>query len=142
MAALHVQQHAGPGGPPVWRRLLALVAVAAAAAGVVVALPLVSPGSEVAVGTDRFVNADAPIDANNSPSLARNPILERNVVLVHRVDRPGFSAQLHSSLDGGRTWQATALPLPDGLDRPFAPDAAFAPDGTLFVSYVNLEGNG
>lgn len=124
------------------RRLLALVAVAAAAAGVVVALPLVSPGSEVAVGPNRFVNPDAPIDANNSPSLARNPILERNVVLVHRVDRPGFSAQLHSSLDGGRTWQTTALPLPDGLDRPFAPDAAFAPDGTLFVSYVNLEGNG
>lgn len=124
------------------RLLFALVAVAAGAAAVIAALPLLSPGEVAAVGPNVFVNPAAAIDANNTPSLTRNPLLERNLVLVHRVDRPEFSAQLHSSLDGGRTWVPTALPLPAGLERPYAPDAAFAPDGTLLVSYVNLEGNG
>ena len=36
----------------------------------------------------------------------------------------------------------TPLPLPPGKDRPYAPDAAFAPDGTLYVTYVNLTGRG
>jgi hypothetical protein len=49
---------------------------------------------------------------------------------------------ISSSLDNGATWQVMTLPVPPPLDRPFAPDLAFAPDGTLFVSYVNLEGNG
>lgn len=124
------------------RLLMALVSVAAGVSALAVALPLLSPPLAVSVGPNVFVNPPQPIDANNSPTLVRNPLLETNLVLAHRVDRPDFSALLHSSLDGGATWSSIALPLPDGLDRPFAPDLAFAPDGTLFVSYVNLEGQG
>lgn len=124
------------------RQLMALVSVITGVLALVVALPLLSPPLAASVGPNVFVNPPEPIDANNSPTLVRNPRLETNLVLTHRVDRPDFSALLHSSLDGGATWATIELPLPDGLDRPFAPDLAFAPDGTLFVSYVNLEGNG
>jgi hypothetical protein len=88
------------------------------------------------------VNPPGPIDANNSPTVARNPRRPDNVVIAHRVDRPRFSAALQWSLDGGRTWERSSLPLPDGKDRPFGPDAAFGPDGTVYVVYVNLEGPG
>lgn len=124
------------------RLLLPLVSLAAGVAGVVAAIPLLSPPNAVDAGPNVFVNESGVIDANNSPTLVRNPLLETNLVLTNRVDRPGFSALLHSSLDSGATWASTVLPLPGGLDRPFAPDVAFAPDGTLFVSYVNLEGLG
>ncbi|MBW3650777.1 MAG: glycoside hydrolase, partial [Actinobacteria bacterium] len=124
------------------RLLLPLLSIAAGAGAVVAAIPLLSPADAVSVGTNVFVNEPAPIDANNSPTVVRNPLLDTNLVITHRVDRPGFSAWVHSSLDGGATWTSITPPLPPGMDRPFAPDAAFAPDGTLFVSYVNLEGPG
>ena len=88
------------------------------------------------------VNEPGVVDAHNSPSLARDPRAPETVVATHRLDRPGFSAALNWSADGGSTWTTTALPLPRGLDRPFAPDVAFGPDGTLYVTYVNLEGRG
>ena len=97
---------------------------------------------ETRVEANRLVNRAGLIDANNSPSLARDPSEPRRLVMTHRVDRPRFSAGLRWSGDDGRTWKSTALPLPRGLDRPFAPDAAFAPDGTLYVTYVNLTGTG
>lgn len=111
---------------------LLVVAVGAVALGI---------GEDDAPG-DRRASPGHLLDANNSPSLARSPRDAAVVALVHRVDRPRFSAQLLRSGDGGRTWRPTALPLPPGLDRPFAPDVAFAPDGTLYVSYVNLVGEG
>jgi hypothetical protein len=94
------------------------------------------------VGRNVVVNRPGLIDANNSPSVARNPRRPDNVVVAHRVDRPNFSALLHWSLDGGATWQPSPLPLPPGRDRAFAPDVAFGPDGSLYVAYVNLEGPG
>lgn len=93
-------------------------------------------------GRNRQVNATTQLDANNSPSVVRNPLRRANLAVTHRVDRPAFSARLHWSDDDGSSWHATELPLPRGLDRPYAPDAAFGPDGTLYVSYVNLIGNG
>lgn len=96
----------------------------------------------ITVGRELVFDPTGQIDANNSPSLARNPRDGDNVALVHRVDRPTFTAALHTSRDGGRTWQRTELSLPEGLDRPYAPDVAFGPDGTLWVTYVNLVGNG
>lgn len=124
------------------RLLLALVAASCAIAAAVVGATARTVEVSVAVGPTQFVNPARPIDANNSPALAVNPRLATNLVLTHRVDRPTFGALLHSSLDSGASWSTLPLPLPDGLDRPFAPDLAFAPDGTLFVSYVNLRGNG
>jgi hypothetical protein len=99
-------------------------------------------GDETDVGPNRLVNRAGLIDANNSPSVVRDPRAADTVVMSHRVDRPRFSAGLDWSADGGRTWKSTALRLPPGLDRPYAPDIAFAPDGTLYVTYVNLTGAG
>ncbi|MDQ4132904.1 MAG: hypothetical protein M3179_06760, partial [Actinomycetota bacterium] len=61
---------------------------------------------------NRLVNAAQPIDANNTPSLARNPLRPDNVALTHRVDRPAFAALHQWSDDGGRSWRPTQLPLP------------------------------
>ena len=124
------------------RIVLAVVAVLLAVAAVVGAAQLLVADRSTDVGRNVVVNQDGPVDANNSPSVARNPARPQNVVISHRVDRPGFSGALHWSVDGGATWQHTTLPLPEGKDRPYAPDVAFGPDGTLYVSYVHLEGTG
>jgi hypothetical protein len=122
--------------------LAALLGLAGAAVAVSAA---VAGGGAPRVGANEVVNPNDPsqlITARNSPTLVANPVRPGNVVAVYRVDRPAYSAELSSSFDGGRTWHAVILPLPAGRDRPYAPDAAFAPDGTLYVSYVNLEGLG
>lgn len=119
--------------------LMSAIFTALALAGAVVWL---SGAGRSAVGGNVLVNPPGIIDANNSPSVAESPRRPGSLALVHRVDRPRYSAVLEWSGDRGRTWHPTALPLPQGLDRPFAPDLAFGPDGTLYVLYVNLEGNG
>ena len=124
------------------RTLLALLAVTSAAAAILGAVLRVTADEDPEVGRNTLVNEAGVVDAHNSPSLARNPRARDAVVATHRIDRPGFSAALNWSADGGSTWRTTALPLPQGLDRPFAPDVAFGPDGTLYVTYVNLEGRG
>lgn len=124
------------------RRLLALAATAAGALAALSAVLLLLTDRSVVVERNTFVNPPGPIDANNSPTVVRNPRSPDNVVVVNRVDRPGFSAALHWSRDGGRTWRTNGLPLPAGKDRPYAPDAAYGPDGKLYVIYVNLIGPG
>lgn len=124
-----------------WRPAL-LVVAALAVVGAVLAGRGGDGQVRMAVGAELVFNPIGEIDANNSPSLARNPRDPENLALVHRVDRPGYSAALHTTGDGGRTWHRTELSLPDGLDRPYAPDVAFGPDGTLWVTYVNLVGLG
>ncbi|MDQ6615879.1 MAG: glycoside hydrolase [Actinomycetota bacterium] len=99
-------------------------------------------GYGTAVGANVLVNKPQPIDANNSPTVARNPARVDNLVMVHRVDRPRYSARIEFSFDGGATWTPGSLPLPPGADRPYGPDVAFGSDGTLYVVYVNLEGVG
>lgn len=104
--------------------------------------PQVLDRDKVVVEANTLVNPPGLVDANNSPSLARNPQRPDEVVIAHRVDQPAYSALLHWSPDGGVTWRPTPLSLPPGSDRAFAPDVAFGPDGTLFVTYLNLTGNG
>ena len=92
-----------------------------------------------ATGSDRPVNAGAgdlgDISAHNSPTIVRNPRGRRNVIVTNRIDSPDFSCAVHVSRDGGRTWKRTRVPIPPGPGRKcYAPDAAFAPDGTLYVS--------
>ena len=126
--------------------LLGLVAIVGAA------VALTSGGGSTDVGANGFVNREGPIDVANSPTVASNPAREGNVVVSYRLDRPGYSALLAYSYNGGETWEQTLLPLPQGTEVctaspqrtpcPFAPDVAFGPDGTLYVTYVNLVGNG
>ena len=116
------------------------------------ALALTGGGGSTEVGATGFVNREGPIDVANSPTVAYNPARDGNVVVTYRLDRPGYSAFLAYSYDGGESWEQTVLPLPrdvavcaaspQGTPCPFAPDVAFAPDGTLYVTYVNLQGNG
>lgn len=132
--------------------LAILAAVVGLAIVVGAALALTSGGGTTEVGVMGFVNREGPIDVANSPSVAHNPAREGNVAVVYRLDRPGYSAYLSYSYNGGETWEQTVLPLPPGIEAcaatlanapcPFAPDLAFAPDGTLYVTYVNLVGNG
>src|SRR5437899_2263210 len=133
-----------PPGAPGWVPGRVLVPASILLLLVAAALVLItSPARlQVKVGANALVNPPGIIDANNSPTLVRNPQRSANLVVAQRVDRPRFSADIEWSGDGGTSWQATALPLPAGLDRPYAPDIAFGPDGTLYVLYVNLTGSG
>ncbi len=99
------------------------------------------------VGDDAPVNAGAAdlgdISAHNSPSLVRNPRDADNIIVTSRIDSPDFSCAVHVSSDAGRHWTPTRVPIPPGLGRKcYAPDAVFAADGTLHVSYVTLQGSG
>lgn len=122
--------------------LLALAAGVFGAAAASVALTSLLSDRNIVVHPNVVVNPEGIIDANNSPTVARNPTDPDNLVVVNRVDRPRFSAALHWSVDGGTTWRTTGLPLPRGKDRPFAPDVAFSPSGVMYVTYVNLTGRG
>jgi hypothetical protein len=99
-------------------------------------------GPKIAVGRNVFVNPPGIIDAYSTPTIAENPRRPGNEIAVFRKDAPRLSAQLGWSTDRNTTWHTTTLPLPPGDDRPFFPDAAFGPDGTLYVVYVNLTGTG
>lgn len=128
------------------------VAAGAGLVLVVVAVAVLTSGEGTSVGDTVVVNREGPIDVRNSPTIVRNPTRGENLVVSYRMDRPGFSAGLSYTEDGGQTWAQTALPLPDEVPRcaaspqgeqcPFGPDAAFGPDGTLYVLYVALRGNG
>ncbi|MDQ3870063.1 MAG: glycoside hydrolase, partial [Chloroflexota bacterium] len=59
------------------------------------------------------------------------------------IDTPQFGCALHVSFDGGIKWARTPIPLPPGEEpKCFAPDLAFAADGTLYLSFVTLKGQG
>ena len=120
----------------------AVAAVACAAAGGAGAVIHATHSTTTTVGANVLVNTPGIVTEQNSPSLARDPRAPNVVVETDRIDRPSYSAALNWSIDGGRSWHSTALPLPPGLNRPYAPDAAFAPNGTLYVTYVDLQGNG
>lgn len=117
--------------------------VIVAAAFLIVAL--VTRGPNPQVSANALLAAKGPnaiVSANDSPTVVRNPTNANNIVVTNRIDRPGYDADVHWTNDGGATWSSTTLPLPAGRDRRYAPDAAFAGDGTLYVLYVNLEGSG
>lgn len=116
-----------------------------------VALLLSGSGSRHAsirlVGTDATVNPSAHIpgniDALNSPSLVQNPANSANLAVSSRIDTPFFSCALDVTFNSGATWSQTAIPAPKGEQaKCFAPDLAFARDGTLYLSFVTLAGAG
>ena len=82
------------------------------------------------------------LSAHNSPDLVRSPIDQANVVIANRIDSPRYSCAVHVSFDGGAHWQQTAIPVPSGEEpKCYAPDLAFAPNGTLYMSFVTLAGS-
>jgi hypothetical protein len=134
------------------RNALAIVAALAGLAILAgVALAVSSGGGSPEAQGNLFVNREALIDVSNSPTVATNPARDGNLVVTYRKDRPGYDALISYSFNGGESWEQSVLPLPQGITGctaskgepcPFAPDIAFAPDGTLYVVYVNLVGNG
>jgi len=101
------------------------------------------------VGANQPVNEGAAdprdISANNSPSLAANPVDRRNLALANRIDLPEFSCALQVTFDAGERWKKVPVPFPEGEEAParcYAPDVAYASDGTLYLSYVTLAGVG
>ncbi len=130
------------------RRVKAALALLAVAAAALLASTRVETGpSGQTLGQDRGVNAGAgdlaDISAHNSPSLARNPRDRRNLVVTSRIDTPDFSCAVHRSVDSGANWAPTRVPIPRGEGpKCYAPDAVFAADGTLHVTYVTLKGTG
>ncbi len=85
--------------------------------------------------------APADISAHNSPTLISNPRNVANLVVANKIDSPRFSCALHTSFDGGVHWSQTPIPLPAGEEpKCYAPDVAFAADGTLHLSFVTLKG--
>ncbi|HEX6539204.1 MAG TPA: sialidase family protein [Candidatus Dormibacteraeota bacterium] len=125
--------------------LLGGAALLTLAAIVFLVVMLVARGPAPQLTSNTLLGGSGPnaiVQANDSPTVVRNPTNTQNIVVTNRIDRPGYSAGVHWSSDAGRTWHSSALPLPPGRDRPYAPDPAFAPDGTLYVVYVNLEGTG
>ncbi|MGH9122338.1 MAG: hypothetical protein ACRDYC_10405, partial [Acidimicrobiales bacterium] len=96
----------------------------------------------VKAGANTFVNPSGIINAFSTPTVVSNPKNPSDLVAVYREDRPALSAQLSWSGNGGASWTKVNLPLPGGDTEPFFPDAAFAPNGTLYVVYTNLTGRG
>ncbi|MDQ4096542.1 MAG: glycoside hydrolase, partial [Actinomycetota bacterium] len=134
------------------KNLFALVAVVCGLAAVLGAGLLLTSERTTTIGANVLIQGLTRIDAINSPTILHNPTDASNLVAAYRVDRPNYSAALQHSDDGGKTWAATELPLPNGTRQcsatiankpcPFAPDMAFDRDGKLYVIYVNLVGNG
>ncbi|MDQ1679317.1 MAG: hypothetical protein QOI42_176, partial [Frankiaceae bacterium] len=123
------------------------IAAALGAVAILTSQLIPTPQSRGSVHHDSAVNVGAAdlgdISAHNSPTLARNPRDPDDLVATSRIDSPDFSCALHVTLDGGVHWARTPVPIPAGAGRKcFAPDADFGPDGTLYVSYVTLQGAG
>jgi hypothetical protein len=99
------------------------------------------------VGHDAPVNEGATdpadISAHNSPTIVRDPVRPANLVVSSRIDTPFFSCSLNISHDGGATWSQTPIPAPKGEQaKCYAPDVAYSADGTLYLVFVTLKGNG
>lgn len=125
--------------------VVAAMGVVIALTGAGVALSGRSADRQVAVvaGDNLPVNQDATsINAHNSPTIVVDPTDPTTLVVAGRIDRPRFSAGVHTSRDGGETWQDVTIAVPPGEDRPFAPDLAFDGDGTLYVLFTTLRGGG
>ena len=132
-------------GPLQW--VLAGALVLTGLGAVILSTAFDTPATARTVGRNAPINAGASqatdIRSNNSPTLVRNPTSVRNLVVTNRVDTPRFGCAQHASFDGGATWTEARIPLPKGEEpKCFGPDAAFAPDGTLYVSFVTLKGRG
>jgi hypothetical protein len=129
------------------RPVLGVALVLAGIGAVMVAGSYGTPASVEALGRNAPVNAGAgkavDISAHNSPTIARDPTSARNLVVANKIDSPRYACALHTSSDGGVSWSQTPIPAPEGVrGECYAPDVAFGSDGTLYLTFVTLEGLG
>lgn len=129
------------------RSVLAAVLVFAGAAALLAAMVFEGRSGADLSGRNVPVNAGATdegnINANNSPTLAQNPRRPANLVVVNRVDTPAYACGLQVSESRGSKWSSVEVPIPPGEEpKCFAPDVTFAADGTLYMTYLTLRGNG
>ena len=121
--------------------ILALVALAALVAAAVFDGERALEASGGSTPVDAAARDPGEIDSNNSPALVQDPRRPAGLAVVNRVDTPRYGCALHVSQDHGATWARVAIPIPAGEERKcYAPDVAFAADGTLYVAYVTLRG--
>jgi hypothetical protein len=126
---------------PVDAAILALAGATAIAASMTFRGTAVPETSGTPVPVDAGARNPGDIKANNSPTLAQNPKRPANLAVVNRVDSPRYTCGLHVSQDHGAHWNTSPLPIPRGEEpKCFGPDLAFAADGTLYISYVTLQG--
>ncbi len=120
------------GAMPHWlgRPAALLAALLGAAAAVVAGIGLLISSRGTVIHQNVFVGPGGPIEASRSPSGVGNPKNGDNVVAVSRVDRLGFSASLEWSMNGGRSWKRTPLPLRRARTDPTRRMPRFALDGT------------
>lgn len=109
-------------------------------AGVVLGALALTSSAQAKAGHNVEVDPTSLIGADSTPTVLVDPLIPTHLVAVYRQDRPQLGGFLSTSTDGGAHWGTVTLPLPAGDARPFDPDAAFGPDGTLYVVYVNLDG--
>lgn len=129
------------------RILVGTALVLSGAGAVVLSTGFGTPSSARVVGGNLPVNSGAAnladISAHNSPTVVRNPVDGANMAIANRIDLPAFSCALHLSFDGGGSWAQTPLAVPPGEEpKCFVPDVAFGAEGTLYVSFVTLQGTG
>lgn len=122
---------------------LVLVGVGALSLARVAAAP---PQPEPQAG-NAPINAEAgdsgEFVSHNSPVVAQDPTDAANVVVANRKDNPDFGCALHVSSDGARSFTESAIPVPEPTQsKCYAPDAAFGPEGELYVLFVTLRGRG
>ena len=136
-----------------WRRgsnlliVLGVSLVLAALGAVLLAGAVDRAPSITLVGHDAPVNPGATnpadVSAHNSPTIVSDPVRPSNLVVSSRIDTPFFSCSLDVSHDGGATWSQTPIPAPKGEQaKCYAPDVAYSTDGTLYLVFVTLKGNG
>ena len=127
--------------------VVALALVLAGLGAILVSTAFDTPEQARTLGANLPVNDSAvnalDLSATNSPALVQSPVDPDNLVVASRVDSPEYGCSLQVSFDGGGRWAQTAIPAP--ADRSagtkcYAPDAAFAADGTLYLTYVTLKG--
>ena len=130
--------------PPLWVGLALLLAGSGAA---LVSTAFDREAKVERLGGNEPVNAGSvdqlDLSAHNSPSLVRSPVDRSRLVVADRIDSPRYSCALHLSADAGASWSQVPIPLPAGEEpKCYAPDVAFGHDGTLYLSFVTLKGNG
>jgi hypothetical protein len=128
-----------------WQAILGIALVLVGAGAYIVSNSYDEPRTAKALPGPIPVNLGAQnaadLSAHNSPTVVRNPRNEGNLVITDRIDSPRYSCALSVSLDGGASYTQTPIPAPAGEEpKCYAPDAAFGPDGTLYLSYATLKG--